>query len=117
MSDAHEKYLAGLFGGERQRNSGAIWSRQMDVRNRTDEGDFAFAVDGKATFNASIGVTREMWEKAVEQSHDLRTSLALRWYDNWHLDAGLDLIVISANDFAELLVAAREGARGNTEES
>jgi hypothetical protein len=115
MSDAHEKYLANLFGGERQRNSGAVWSRQMDVRNRTDEGAFSYAVDGKATFNASIGVTRDMWEKAVEQSHDLRTALALRWYDNWGLDVGLDLIVVSADDFAELLEAARNGNR--TEES
>ena len=111
MSDAHEKFLADLFDGERQRNSGAVWSRQMDVRNSTDEGQFNFAVDGKATFNESIGVTRAMWDKAVEQSHDLRTALALRWYDTWHLDVGLDLIVVKADDFAELLEAARGGTQ------
>lgn len=111
MSDAHEKFLAELFKGERQRNSGAVWSRQMDVRNGTDEGEFNFAVDGKATFNTSIGVTRDMWDKAVEQSHDLRTALALRWYDTWQLDVGLDLIVLKADDFVELLEAARGGAK------
>jgi hypothetical protein len=107
MSDAHEKFLAELFDGERQRNSGAVWSRQMDVRNGTDEGQFNFAVDGKATFSASVSVTRDMWQKAVEQSHDLRPALALRWYDTWHLDVGLDLIVLSAHDFQELLESAR----------
>jgi hypothetical protein len=103
MSDAHEKFLAELFDGERQRNSGAVWSRPMDVRNSTNDGEFCFAVDGKSTFSESIGVSRDMWQKAVEQSHDLRPALALRWYDDWHLTPGLDLVVLSANAFAALL--------------
>src|ERR1700744_4762966 len=107
MSDAHEKFLADLLGGERQRNSGAVWSRPMDVRNDTDMGEFCFAVDGKSTFGESIGVSLNMWEKAVEQSHDLRPALALRWYSTWHLDVAEDLIVLSAQDFAALLEAAR----------
>lgn len=85
----------------------------MDVRNSTDEGQFNFAVDGKATFSASVGVTREMWQKAKEQSHDLRPALALRWYDDWHLTPGLDLIVLSAHDFQELLEAARSAGDGS----
>jgi hypothetical protein len=116
MSDAHEKFLAELFDGERQRNSGAVWSRQMDVRNG-NEGPFRFAIDGKASFNASIGVSRDMWDKAEEQSHDLRTALALRFYDDWHLTPGLDLIIVKADDFAELLGAARANQESRSTQS
>ena len=111
LSDKHEKYLAEVFDGIRMPNSGAGWSKQMDVRNSTREEPFAFAVDGKATCGKSVGVTRAMWDKAVEQSHDERTALALRWYDNDRLDVGLDLIVLSVDDFAEILDAARKYER------
>lgn len=108
MSDAHELFLAELLEGERQRNSGAVWSRQMDVRNRTGS-EFAWAIDGKATFGESIGVSRSMWDKAVEQAADLRPLLALRWYDDWHLTPGVDLIVCDAQDFKALLEAVKHG--------
>lgn len=102
MSDAHEKYLVDLIGGKQMRNSGAVWSQQMDVRNPTGT-PFAFALDGKSTFNDSISISRsKMWTKAREQSHNERTGLPLRWYDDYRLTVGLDLIVITTDDFAEM---------------
>jgi hypothetical protein len=110
MSDAHEKFLEGVFGGNSKimPNSGAGWAKQMDVRGSHTEEEFAFAVDGKSTFRESIGVTRDMWDKAVEQSANEIPALALRWYDTWRLDVGLDLVLVEAQTFKALLEAANE---------
>lgn len=108
MSDDHEKFLVDLFGGKKMPNSGAVWSKQMDVRNSTREIPFSFAVDGKSTLGLSVGVSRAMWKKAKEQSHAERTALALRFYKNGRLDVETDLVVLEAEDFRELLSAARE---------
>jgi len=107
MSAKHEKFIADLIEGKRTRNSGAVWSDQMDVRNDVRDTRWAFAADGKATLGNSIGVSRDMWRKAVEQSHDLRPMLPLRWYNTDRLDVGLDLVVISADDFREMLEELR----------
>jgi hypothetical protein len=106
MSDKHEEYLAELFGGRRTRGSGNQFNNQMDGRTHRKDVEFAFAWDGKSTHGESVGVSREMWTKAVEQSHHERPMLALRWYDTDRLDVGLDLVVITAEDMAELLERA-----------
>lgn len=108
MSEAHEEYIASVLGGRRTRNSGAVWSDQMDVRNDVREDRFAFAADGKSTFSESIGVSRAMWTKAQEQSGDLIPCLPLRFYDTYRLDVGLDLWVIDGNTMQELLEIARK---------
>lgn len=108
MSDKHELFLQQLFGGRRTPGSGNGFANQMDVRNNRDE-PLPLAIDGKSTFNKSVGVTLEMWEKAVEQAGDLTPVLALRWYvkDNT-LTPKRDLVVIDANDFAEMIQVLRE---------
>lgn len=103
MGKAHEEFLADLFGGRRTRASGAVWKDQMDGRHSRMDVPFAFAWDGKSTRGKSIGVTREMWAKAVEQAGGERPMLALRWYTTDRLDVGEDLVVLNAHDFAELL--------------
>lgn len=103
MSDKHEEFLVDLFGGRRTRGSGNQASNPMDGRHSRMSEVCAFAWDGKSTLGKSVGVTREMWEKAEEQSHGERPMLALRFYDTDRLDVGLDLVVISAQDMAELL--------------
>lgn len=103
MGKAHEEFLADLFGGRRTRASGAVWKDQMDGRASRFNVPFAFAWDGKSTRGKSIGVTREMWAKAVEQASGERPMLALRWYTTDRLDVGEDLVVVSAHDFAEML--------------
>jgi len=79
----------------------------MDVRNDVRDDEWAFAADGKSTFGESIGVSKGMWQKAVEQSGDLIPCLPLRFYDTYRLDVGLDLWVIDGNTFEALLEAAK----------
>lgn len=110
MSDAHEKFLAKIFEGVRAAGSGNQFKDQMDGRNKRYDQAFALAWDGKSTLGKSVGVTREMWEKAVEQSHGETPMLALRWYTDYRLEGDLDLVVLNAHDFAEILQAARKWA-------
>lgn len=83
----------------------------MDGRNKRYDQPFALAWDGKSTLGNSVGVTREMWYKAREQSHGEIPILALRWYEDYRLSADLDLVVLDINDFAEILEAARKWAQ------
>lgn len=112
MGAAHEDFLAELLGGRRTRASGAVWKDQMDGRVSRFEVPFAFAWDGKSTRGKSIGITRDMWNKAREQAGGERPLLALRWYTTDRLDVGEDLVVLSAHDFAELLEAANKVEEG-----
>lgn len=105
MSDRHEEDLARILDWRMTRGSGNQFNDQMDGKH--DDGLWRFAGDGKATFNKSIGVTREMWDKAVEQSHGKRTLLPLRFYDDWRLTVGLDLVVCDLHDIAEMVEELR----------
>ena len=107
LSDRHERFLADTFGGQISPGSGNQFRRQMDVRDHPDTAH-AMAWDGKATLGKSVGVTREMWKKAREQAHGEIPALALRWYGSERLDVALDLVVLSADDFAAILEDARQ---------
>jgi hypothetical protein len=103
MSDAHERDLVRALGGRRTRGSGNQFANPMDGRHDRYEAPVAFAWDGKSTRTASITVTRQMWEKAMQQAHGERPMLALRYYDSDRLDVARDLVVISLHDLVELL--------------
>lgn len=105
MSDRHEVDLVKVLGGRRTKASGSQFNDQMDGRH--DEGAWRFAWDGKSTFGASIGVSREMWSKAVEQSHGARPLLPLRFYADYRLNPALDLVVCDLHDLAELVAQVR----------
>lgn len=106
MSDAHEQFIVEQFGGTIQRGSGNQFNRQMDVI-QSPQGFYPMAFDGKSTLGQSISVSREMWGKAIQQSHGLTPALPLRFYDTWNLHPGLDLVVVSADTLAELHNYAR----------
>lgn len=110
MSDKHEAFLAELFGEHSSvmPGSGSGWAKQMDVRGKHLEEEYAFAVDGKSTFRESISVSLAMWEKAVEQAHNEIPALALRWYSSYQLDSKLDLVVIEAQTFKAMKECAEE---------
>jgi hypothetical protein len=113
LSDKHEDFLAELLDGEKTKNSGAQFNGQMDGKNNRYEQAHACAWDGKATQGKSVGVSREMWAKAVQQSHGLIPLLALRWYGpGYGLTPELDLITLEANDFAAILADARAYREG-----
>jgi hypothetical protein len=106
MSDCHEIALVELLGGRRTKNSGAVFNDPMDGRNT--EGPHPLAWDGKSTFGKSVGVSREMWAKALQQAHHETPLLALRWYeDDYSLTPVLDLAALDLNDFATILEDAR----------
>ena len=108
MGDAHEKYLAKLFGTKVSPGSGNQFGKQMDGRTDAHREQFAFAWDGKSTLGVSISVSKEMWHKAGEQAHFERPMIALRFYATDRLDEAscLDLAVIKTDDLAELIWAA-----------
>jgi hypothetical protein len=101
MGDAHERFLAKLFGGRQTRGSGNQWKDPADGRNDHHE-SYAFAWDGKSTLSSSISISRMMWAKIVEQAHGERPMLAVRFYDNSALDVGYDLAIVRADDLAEM---------------
>jgi hypothetical protein len=113
MSDSHEDFLADLLGGVKSVGSGNGFKDQMDGRNKRYDQPFALAWDGKSTLGNSVGVTREMWRKAVDQSHGEIPVLALRWYQDYRLQSDLDLVTLSAHDFVEILDAARKWKEAN----
>lgn len=110
MSDAHEIFLADLFEGRRAIGSGNQPKDQMDGRNRRYDQAHALAWDGKSTRSGTVSIGREMWRKAREQSHGEIPMLALRFYNAVvnRLAPELDLVVLDANDFVEILADARK---------
>jgi len=114
MSDKHEEHLVALFGGRMTKGSGNQWHNQMDGRQSSREQYWAFAWDGKSTLGKSVGVTREMWTKAVQQAGVERPMLPLRWYNNERLEVGLDLAVVLADDLACLIEDANAFRAGLT---
>lgn len=107
LSDKHETFLADLFDGHRSRGSGNQWNAPMDGRN-DGVTSHALAWEGKSTQGQSIGVSRQVWDKAVAQAHGLTPVLALRFYGAGHdLPVGTDLVVLDAHDFSALLQDAR----------
>lgn len=109
MSDRHEDFLAELLGGRKTKGSGSHWRDQMDGKNDQHEQPHALVWDGKATQNASVSISRDMWAKACEQSGGLIPSVAIRFYSKgFLLKSELDLITLEANDFAAILEDARK---------
>lgn len=108
MSDAHEDALVAVLGGRKAKGSGNQWHGQMDGRTSHRHVTYAFAWDGKSTLGKSVGVSREMWTKAIQQAAGERPMLPLRFYDNERLDVGLDLVVMSLADASSLIEDANK---------
>lgn len=109
LSDKHEAEAAEFFGGRVPRGSGNQWRDQLDGRQHRLTQNVAFAWDCKATEGKSVGVTREMWAKTVEQAAGERPMLLLRFYGPG-LKVDEDLAVISWADLKELLDTANGAA-------
>lgn len=106
MGDTHEAWLIEMLGGRQSPGSGNQWRNPMDGRHNRYEQQFAWAWDGKSTRSKSVSVTRDMLNKAVEQSDGERPMIALRFYDDDRLRIHEDWFVIRASDFIELQEAA-----------
>lgn len=109
MSDVHEKEIRDLFGGVISPGSGNQSANQMDVRqHQLRTGEWSFAFDGKSTLGKSVGVSVEMWEKAVEQAEHEKPALPLRFFQDYRMKGGYHLVVLDANDLAGLIETARK---------
>lgn len=110
MSDRHEDDLARLFEGRKTAGSGNQWRDQMDGKQAHGSGSYVFAWDGKSTLGKSVGITRAMWAKAIEQTQAWEIPvLPLRFYGNTRLTVvDLDLAVIDAKVLADLQHDANE---------
>jgi hypothetical protein len=108
MARLHEEFLAQLNGGRKSKASGSTWRDQADGRGNELTEEFAFAWDGKSTRGQSITIDRQMIAKIREQAAGERPMFGLRWYGSDDLrQVDEDLIVVTAADFAELLMEAR----------
>lgn len=115
MSDAHEAHIAAVLKGRVTRGSGNQWRDQMDVKQHRFLGQYVFACDGKSTLGLSVGVTRAMWQKAIEQAQGAIPVIPLRFYSNSRLtgvDADLAILPLdtlgSLQEDANLLHRIRE---------
>lgn len=103
LSDRHEKFLAELIDGQVTPGSGNQPANQADARGDVRRQRYPFAVDGKSTMDKSVSVKLADWRKIEEQSHDAIPALGLRFYLDGTLRHTVDLVVIDAVTFAELL--------------
>src|SRR4051794_26764383 len=104
ISQDHEKDIQERLGGHASRGSGNQWANPMDGRHDAHSGPFVFAWDCKATRGKSIGVSREMLEKADDQAGEARAILPLRWYDDDRAKHySHDMVLVGLCDFEEML--------------
>lgn len=107
MGDKHEDSVNALLDGYASRGSGNQWHNQLDGK-MTRVVHYPYGWDCKSTMGKSIGVSRKMWQKAVEQAGGVSPVIPLRFYDNERLDVGLDLAVVNLHDLAQLLQIAND---------
>jgi hypothetical protein len=112
MSDRHEDDLVAILGGERTRNSGAVWSDQADVHQTGLDQHYRFTMDGKSTLGKGITITREMIAKLREQSRGLDPLLPLRWYlDDRLTMVDEDWVALDLETFQAMLADANKYRR------
>ncbi|MGW1436914.1 hypothetical protein ACWD7M_16890 [Streptomyces griseus] len=107
MGDKHEKHVAEKLQMRQTRGSGNQWRDPMDSRHNRLDTEWAYANDGKSTLKKSIGVSLDMWNKAVQQAGGERPLLTLRFYKDERLSGvHADLALTDLDDFAEQREAA-----------
>lgn len=94
-----EEYVADLLGGRRTPSSGAADNDKGDILTPEN------LVEAKYTENKSVSLKRETWEKIHHEAwgRGRRPAMAIRFRD----EKNLDLVVLSLNDYTELLEDAR----------
>lgn len=108
MARRHEEHLVSVLGGHRSVGSGNQWHAPIDGRHNSLLRRFAFAWEAKSTRAASFSITEVLWDKAVLQAGMERPLLAVRLYGDDRLVKSRDWVMLSLDDFAELLEAAGE---------
>jgi hypothetical protein len=105
MGDAHERYIADLFGVTTHRGSGNQAHNPLDGKQR-GYGNDAWEWDCKSTQADSMSIGLKTWWKLIEQGNGGRPMIPIRFYRTERLDVEEDLVVIRAVDLLE--VSARD---------
>jgi hypothetical protein len=109
MGDSHEADIAEWIQGSLQKGSGNQWHRQGDAKNGEYLTPYPITADGKSTLGQSISVSRTMWRKIVEQTFGQSPAIFLRFYKDDRLrEVEIDLAVVNAQTFSEILADARQ---------
>lgn len=113
MGDAHEVDISEWTKGIQQKSSGNQWHAQGDTKNGEFLVPYPITSDGKSTMGKMIAISRDMWDKIVDQTFNQNPALFLRFYrpDETRLTVDLDLAVTRAGFFTEILEAARKWAQ------
>lgn len=105
QSQKHEKRLAKLVGGSRNAGSGAFWSRKGDVRSKE------LLIEHKWTGKKSFSMKSDVLEKIVTEAIlDGRTPVLGFSLNNENY------VVLTENDFLELVQGVIDSDTENTEE-
>lgn len=99
----HEDYMANLMSfdaGRRSLSSGASWS------DRTDVVGVHFAMECESTSNQSYSLRLGFWREVVEKSTADRIPTLGIQFRNIDTKRNTNLVVMSADDFAELMEMA-----------
>ncbi len=119
MADKHEEEIIDLIGGRNTRGSGNQWRDKLDGKHELSD-HFGFAWDAKSTRKGSFSVSKKLWDKIRNEAEGQRPLLPIRFYeDSPRLKTELDLVVLTLDDFAELLEALRDAqmaAEGSEDE-
>jgi hypothetical protein len=112
MADIHEADIAEWIKGVVQKGSGNQWHSPGDVKNGEYLTHIPITGDGKSTMGKSISVSRDMWNKITEQTFGQTPALFLRFYQPGEQvrQIDLDLAVVRAGFFVDILEAARKWA-------
>lgn len=104
LSAKHEADIAEWLKGHASVSSGSQWHDQADGRQNRYTQEFAWAWDCKCAMpgTKSIGVTREMLHKLIEQAHGERPMLPLRWYSSERGQVELDWVAVPKADLADV---------------
>jgi Holliday junction resolvase len=100
-AQAHENYIAKMYGGRRSPSSGASWSDRGDVRV-TIKDDFDYTAECKTTEKLSFSIKLETWNKIVEeaQEQNRRPCMFIRF--EHETGKTTDLVVRSIHDDLEM---------------
>ena len=110
MGQLHEEYAAQMLGGAVTRGSGNQWQDPNDTRDNHLSVPFALSVQCKSTLGSGLTITREIRDKAVQESGGELPAIALRWYPNErldHLSVNDDWTALRTADLSEILATAR----------
>jgi hypothetical protein len=111
MSQKHEGFVAEELGGRKTKASGSQFNDQTDGRGDRYSEHISLAWDCKATHAKSMGISREMLHKLVQQAGGDVPILPIRFYEDTRLRNYEDWVIIRFATLVEMKEMAEYGYR------